>query len=68
MKLKSLLINKKASLLDCLKRIDQNLHGFVLVVDEKNVLQGTMNDGDLRRLLITHKNINLPINNGGLNV
>lgn len=61
MKLKSLLINKKASLLDCLKRIDQNLHGFVLVVDEKNVLQGTMNDGDLRRLLITHKNINLPI-------
>jgi mannose-1-phosphate guanylyltransferase / mannose-6-phosphate isomerase len=59
---KSLVVNKNALLVDVLQKIDKNLCGFVVVVDNYNVLVGVMTDGDLRRLIIQYNDINISIN------
>ena len=40
------------SLKDALAKIDLNKKGFLVIVDEKKNLQGTITDGDIRRALI----------------
>ena len=57
----SLVANKNDLVIDVLKKIDINLHGFVVVVDDKNILLGVMTDGDLRRLIIEYNNTEIPI-------
>lgn len=61
MTIKSLLINHDVILFDCLKQIEKNQCGFVVITDEKNVLKGTLTDGDIRRLLIKRRDIMSPI-------
>jgi mannose-1-phosphate guanylyltransferase/mannose-6-phosphate isomerase len=40
------------SILEALKKIDDNKKGFLLVIDEEGVLLGTLTDGDMRRAFI----------------
>jgi mannose-1-phosphate guanylyltransferase / mannose-6-phosphate isomerase len=58
----SLVVNKNDLIIDVLKKIDVNLHGFVVVVDDKNILLGVMTDGDVRRLIIEYNDTKISIN------
>lgn len=49
------------TLLDVIKKIDNNKNGFVIVVDDKNHVEGTVTDGDVRRALIADKGLLTPI-------
>lgn len=49
------------TLLDVIKKIDNNKNGFVIVVDDKNHVEGTVTDGDVRRALIANKELSTPI-------
>lgn len=40
------------SILEALKKIDDNKKGFLLVIDDEGVLLGTLTDGDMRRAFI----------------
>lgn len=44
--------NENESILACLKRIDNNKKGFLIVVDNESHVLGTLTDGDIRRALI----------------
>ena len=52
-----ILILSTAKVVDALNSINENLRGIVIVVDEKNILKGTLTDGDIRRALIKGKNL-----------
>ena len=45
-------IKPSESILEALKRIDDNKKGFLLVVDHEDILLGTLTDGDIRRAFI----------------
>lgn len=45
-------IKPTESVLEALKRIDENQKGFLLVVDHEGILLGTLTDGDIRRTFI----------------
>lgn len=45
-------IKPTESVLEALKRIDENQKGFLLVVDHEGILLGTLTDGDIRRAFI----------------
>jgi mannose-1-phosphate guanylyltransferase / mannose-6-phosphate isomerase len=49
-------INPMASILEALKKINQNKKGFLLVVDDGKLV-GTLTDGDIRRQLILGSSI-----------
>lgn len=55
MSLKKYWIYTKSSILDALKKIDDNKHGFLIVIDNDNRVVGTITDGDIRRELISGK-------------
>ena len=46
------LIDNRAILRDALKKIESNTHGIVFVVDHKNIILGSLSDGDVRRHLL----------------
>jgi mannose-1-phosphate guanylyltransferase / mannose-6-phosphate isomerase len=45
-------INFKSTIIDALKKIDENRKGFLIVVNEDRQVLGTLTDGDVRRALI----------------
>lgn len=51
-KLADYLITPDLTILDALKKIDDNKKGFVVIVDEAYKVLGTLTDGDIRRLFI----------------
>lgn len=48
-------------LLDVIKKIDENKNGFVIVVNDKNRVEGTITDGDVRRALIVGKGLSTTV-------
>ena len=46
-------INEK--MIDALKKIDANQQGFVVVIDDDNIVLGVLTDGDVRRAIIKGK-------------
>lgn len=54
MKLENFIINTNDTIIDALKKIDYNRKGFLIVVDNIEVV-GTLTDGDLRRAFISGK-------------
>lgn len=52
------IIGKTASIVKAMGKIDENAKGILFVVDDKQVLQGCITDGDIRRWLIKTGNIN----------
>lgn len=50
--LKVFITTSTITVLDALKKIDDNKKGFLIVVDDKVAVLGTLSDGDLRRAFI----------------
>ena len=44
--------NIDSTLFEAMQRIDANKSGFLVIVNNKNILEGTLTDGDIRRSLI----------------
>ena len=51
-KLLPFVIEKNTSILEALKKIDQNAKGFLIVLDRNGAVLGTLTDGDIRRAFI----------------
>lgn len=52
------IIGKTASIVDAMEKIDKNAKGILFVVDDRQVLEGCITDGDIRRWLIKTGDIN----------
>lgn len=51
------------SLLDALKKIDENKKGFIIIVDRNGGVKGTLTDGDIRRAFIAGCSVNDRVEN-----
>lgn len=60
--MKNIKINKNTSILYALKKMNTAGTKCLVVVDTNNIFLGTLTDGDLRRLILRSKNLNLKIN------
>jgi dTDP-glucose pyrophosphorylase len=58
---KALRIRPEASLEAAMKILNQGAFKIALVVDEKDILAGTVTDGDVRRALLNRCSLNTPI-------
>lgn len=54
---KDILIHETESIKDALKKLDKTAEKVLLVTDEKNRLLGTITDGDVRRYILSGKDI-----------
>ena len=61
MKINKYLVNKNEKLESVLELIDANKIGAVFIEDKGAVI-GVATDGDIRRILLKEKNLNLKIN------
>ncbi len=57
MDLYNYIIQPNNLIVDALKKIESNNKGFVIVVNDRGTLLGTLTDGDIRRALIKNKSI-----------
>ena len=58
MNLNKFIIYTDNSINECLKKIELNKKGFVLICERNNKLIGVVTDGDIRRKLLTSQNLN----------
>lgn len=58
MKMNEFTIIPQNTIKEALLRIDQNKKGFLIVIDDKERLLGTLSDGDIRRGLIKDRQLN----------
>ncbi|MGM7634561.1 cupin domain-containing protein [Bacillus sp. Hm123] len=61
MNLNSYLLNCSKTIYDALAQIEKNKKGFVIVVDDLQIVKGTITDGDIRRLLLKGEGLGSPI-------
>ncbi len=61
--MKNIKINKNTSILNALKKMNIAGTKCLVVVDKNKTFLGTLTDGDLRRLILRSKNLNIKINN-----
>ena len=59
--LEKYVINKNATIISALKKIDSNKKGFLIVLSDDAVIEGTITDGDIRRAFISGAMVNDPI-------
>ena len=59
--IEEMLIGEHESIRQGLKIIDQNAQGTCFVVNQNNQLTGVITDGDIRRALISGKNLDSPV-------
>ena len=50
--MKNLTINSEATIKEAMELLDRTAEKCLLVVDENNILLGTVTDGDLRRSIL----------------
>ena len=56
-----LVVGVQTSLEDTMARVDSNGRGIVFVVDEAGRLVGSMSDGDIRRAILKHTPLDVPV-------
>lgn len=49
------------TLKDAIYKIEQNKKGFLIIIDDKGYVTGTLTDGDVRRALLSGRNLNSQI-------
>ena len=54
-KFKQFLINKEESILNSMKKIDQNTNKLLFLIDKSKILIGSLTDGDIRRWILSGK-------------
>ncbi|MEE0463525.1 CBS domain-containing protein [Blautia hydrogenotrophica] len=57
-KLKGFIVEKSDSIIEALRKIDQNKKGFLIVIDNEETVIGTLTDGDIRRSFINGASVN----------
>lgn len=57
-KLKGFIVEKSDSIIEALRKIDQNKKGFLIVIDNEGMVIGTLTDGDIRRSFINGASVN----------
>ena len=55
--------NKDITIVEAMRRIDENAKGIIYIVDENNCLIGALSDGDIRRWIIKTGDLKSPISN-----
>lgn len=60
--MKNIIINKNTSILNALKKMNNAGTRCLVVIDKDKTLLGTLTDGDLRRIILRTKNLQLKIN------
>jgi D-glycero-alpha-D-manno-heptose-7-phosphate kinase len=65
MKLEQFVIHNNATILEALKKIDSNHKGFILIQNENCEIVGIATDGDIRRRLLLHPDVNEKIDKCG---
>lgn len=60
--MKNITINKNTSILNALKKMNNAGTRCLVVIDKDKTLLGTLTDGDLRRIILRTKNLQLKIN------
>ncbi len=60
-RLELFVVHMSATILDALKRIDNNKKGFLVVLDTSQCVYGTLTDGDVRRAFIHGACLSTPI-------
>lgn len=58
---RNVLVNQHVSLQQAIEVLDKGGLRVVLVVDENDVLKGTLTDGDVRRALLKHLSLEIPV-------
>lgn len=59
-KLSSICCKHNESLINIIKKLEQNKKGFVILIDEQNMVKAVVTDGDIRRYIIkNYSNLNL---------
>ena len=61
--LKSLIVYKDLKLIDALKRLDESALRYLLVLNKKSILIGSLSDGDVRRAILGGADLNHDISN-----
>ena len=59
---KSLILNKDKSVIMAIKKIQNNPIKTLVIVDDKNILIGTITDGDIRRGMLKGYTIKTKVN------
>ncbi|HEY7422225.1 MAG TPA: CBS domain-containing protein [Gaiellaceae bacterium] len=54
-------VRPDVSLEDALARIEENRHRSVIVADERDVVVGTLSDGDARKAILDHRLLSIPV-------
>ena len=57
--IKKFIVFKEDTVLEALRKIEENVHGVVFVLDYSGVLEGIATDGDIRRWLTLNKNFKI---------
>ena len=57
------IINKNCSITDALKALSKVKNKCLIVIDNRNIVIGTLTDGDVRRNLIKSKDLNIKVGN-----
>lgn len=62
MQITDFVIGPECSILEAMKKIDQNSKGIIYVYDN-SVLEGVLTDGDIRRYILKNGNLKMPVKN-----
>lgn len=54
-------VRPDVSLEDALAQIEENRHRSVIVADERDVVVGTLSDGDARKAILDHRLLSIPV-------
>ncbi|WP_010681184.1 nucleotidyltransferase family protein [Acetivibrio cellulolyticus] len=63
MKVNNILVGMDETIKNAMQVMDAGAMGIVLVVDENKMLRGTVTDGDIRRAILSGKDLDLQIHN-----
>jgi CBS domain-containing protein len=55
------LVSPEQSLEDAMAQIEENRHRSVVVVDDRDVVVGTLSDGDARKAILDHRLLSTPV-------
>jgi CBS domain-containing protein len=55
------LVHPDVSLEDALAQIQENGHRSVIVADERDVVVGSLSDGDARKAILDHRLLSIPV-------
>lgn len=59
--MKAEIVYTSSSFFEGIKKLNASINQFILIVDQNEILQGTITDGDIRRAILRGKSLQVPI-------